>query len=108
MKRTNRWKSWTNEDDDVIENGIAEGLTYRQIAEKLGDRTEAAVSQRCRVMRDKYSRYQTRRKERLDFTADEIRSVADDNRIWIAMVNASVAAVCSAVILLICIGGMFL
>lgn len=97
-------KRWTNEEDDAIENGIAENLTYRQIAEKLG-RTEASVSQRTHVMRAKYSRYNTSRSK--NPTAEEIRSVADDNRIWIGMISASIAAFCSLVTLLICLGALF-
>ena len=94
---------WTNEEDDVVENGIAEGLTYRQIAEKLG-RTEGSVSQRTHVMRAKYSRYNTTRSK--NPTTEEIRSIADDNRIWVAMVSASIAAFCSVIILIICVGAM--
>jgi IS30 family transposase len=94
---------WTNEQDDVIEEGIRDGLSYREIAQKLG-RTEASVSQRTHVMRAKYSRYNTSRSK--DPTTEEIRSIADDNRIWIAMVSASIAAFCSVIILIICVGAM--
>ena len=100
-------KRWTNEEDDVIENGIRAGLTYREIAAKLPYRTETAVSARAHAMREKYSRYNTRRNKEPEVSVEAIRSIADDNRIWIGMVSASGAAVCSLLTLLICIGAMF-
>ena len=100
-------KRWTNEEDDVIENGIREGLRYREIAAKLPDRTENAVSNRAHIMREKYSRYNTRRNKEPEVSVEAIRSIADDNRIWIGMVSASIAAFCSLLTLLICIGAMF-
>lgn len=96
-------EKWTNAEDDVLEEGIKDGLTYKEIGLKI-DRTEASVSQRTHVMRAKYSRYNTSRNKTP--TAEEIRSIADDNRIWIGMISASIAAFCSIIILIICVGAM--
>jgi hypothetical protein len=100
-------KRWTNKEDDVIENGIKAGLTYKEIAAALPSRTESAVSNRAHIMREKYSRSKTRRNREPEVSLEAIRSIADDNRIWIGMVSASIAAFCSLLTLLICIGAMF-
>lgn len=98
-------RRWTNEEDDVIEDGIAEGLTYREIAEKLGNRTETAVANRTHVMRTKYSRYNVRK----NHTAEppEIKAVINDGRIGIMFWAACVAAIASSLTLMICIGAMY-
>ena len=97
-------RRWTNEEDDVIEDGIAEGLTYRQIAEKLPDRTETAVSNRTHVMRTKYSRYNIRRNQT---EPPEIKAVINDGRVGIMSWAACVAAIASSLTLMICIGAMY-
>lgn len=55
------YERWSNEEDDVIELGIKEGMTYKQISQNLPHRTPGAVSSRAHYMRQAYSR-QTNRK----------------------------------------------
>lgn len=97
-------RRWTNEEDDVIEDGIAEGLTYREIAEKLGNRTETAVGNRAHVMRTKYSRYNVRKNHAAE--PHEVKAVLDDSRVEVIFWAACAAAVCSTLTLLICVVAM--
>lgn len=97
-------RRWTNEEDDVIENGIAEGLSYKEIADKLEGRTESAVANRTYIMRTKYSRYNVRKNHAAE--PDEVKAVLDDSRVEIIFWASCAAAVCSTLTLLICVVAM--
>jgi hypothetical protein len=97
-------RRWTNEEDDVIEDGIAEGLTYREIAGKLDGRTETAVANRTHVMRTKYSRYNVRKNHTGE--PPEVKAVLDDSRVEVIFWASCAAAVCSTLTLLICVVAM--
>ena len=131
MKRTNRWKGWTPKEVEQVDFLVRGGANIKEIAEQMDGRTEGAIHyiiyskrhiylswrsrQKVRALRRREdSKANVRTKEAKEDKApvtsnlSEIASVADDNRIWLVMVNASVAAVCSVLVLLICIGAMFL
>jgi len=131
MKRTNRWKGWTREEIERVDFLVRGGANIREIAEQMDGRTEGAIHYIIYSKRHIYLSWRSRQKVRalrrredseanvrtkeakedkapITSNLSEIASVADDNRIWLAMVNASVAAACSVLVLLIYIGAMFL
>ena len=106
----NGWKRWSDKEDALLLGLISEGMTPIQMAEKIQGRTVSAVSNRIYQKTELLAAYRAtaedRRKARvsravIEASEAEIRSVADDNRIWLAMAGALTSAVCSFSTLLI-------
>jgi transposase-like protein len=51
------WKSWSEEDDDLLKHYKSMGMTYEQMAEEF-DRTESAVESRWQILKSKKSSWE--------------------------------------------------
>jgi hypothetical protein len=106
----NGWKRWSDKEDALLLGFISEGMTPLQMAEKIQGRTVSAVSNRIYQKTELLAAYRATADDRrkagisravIEASEAEIKSVADDNRIWLAMVGALTSAVCSFSTLLI-------
>jgi hypothetical protein len=108
----NGWKRWSDKEDALLLGLISEGMTPLQMAEKIQGRTVSAVSNRIYQKTELLAAYRATAGDRksvkirrpdpvIEASEAEIKSVADDNRIWLAMVGGLTSAVCSFSTLLI-------
>jgi len=115
----NGWKQWTEKEYVLLVSLIQQGLKPKEIAAKMQGRSKSAVVGKIYSDNQILSVYQqnrsNRRRPRIDYpepvikpkpvkptpSEAEIKSIADDNRIWLAMVGGLTSAVCSFSTLLI-------
>ena len=109
----NGWKQWTEKEYVLLLSLIQQGLTPKEIAAEMKGRTKHAVVSKIYGDSQLLSAYQqnreNRNRPRIDYpepvikpkpakrtpSEAEIKSIADDNRIWLAMVGGLTSAVCS-------------
>ena len=109
----NGWKQWTEKEYVLLLSLIQQGLTPKEIAAEMKGRTKHAVVSKIYGDNQLLSAYQqnreNRNRPRIDYpepvikpkptkrtpSGAEIKSIADDNRIWLAMVGGLTSAVCS-------------
>ena len=109
----NGWKQWTENEYVLLLSLIQQGLTPKEIAAEMKGRTKHAVVSKIYGDSQLLSAYQqnreNRNRPRIDYpepvikpkpakrtpSEAEIKSIADDNRIWLAMVGGLTSAVCS-------------
>lgn len=109
----NGWKQWTEKEYVLLLSLIQQGLTPKEIAAEMQGRTKHAVVSKIYGDSQLLSAYQqnreNRNRPRIDYpepvikpkpakrtpSEAEIKSIADDNRIWLAMVGGLTSAVCS-------------
>lgn len=93
------WKHWKKAEDALLARLISEGLTPAEIAEKIQGRTASAIYNRIYKKQKFLDAYRAVSDERggwVTHTKEEIRSIADDNRIWVGLIAAvRVSAICS-------------
>jgi len=108
----NGWKKWSDKEDALLLGLISEGMAPLQMAEKIQGRTVSAVSNRIYQKQELLDAYRATAGDRkrvkikrpdpvVEASEPEIKSIADDNRIWLAMVGGLTSAVCSFSTLLI-------
>lgn len=130
-KQKRSWKRWTEEEDFRLYRLMKTGKYTHEIADEMDNRTESSVSNRIynkQSLRDSYREFSPRRsmrgrrrriltvtpapsgpeKKEVNPTVEEICSIADDNRIWLTLTSASIAAFCAMVVLIIFAGVMLL
>ena len=102
----NGWKHWNDKEDALLVRLISEGLTPAEMAEKIQGRTKSAVTNRIYQKQEILDAYRATAGDRkrvkirrpdpvVEASEPEIKSIADDNRIWLAMVGGLTSAVCS-------------
>ena len=112
-------KRWSPREDAVLASGIENETPYEEIGDELG-RTASSVAQRIYYLRHKSLAIPPLTKEKpqkavrrvepvikasepvikasepvIKASEPEIKAIADDNRIWLAMVGGLTSAVCS-------------
>ena len=120
----NGWKRWTERECVLLISLIQQGMKPDEIAAQMQGRTTSAVMNKIYGNDEVLSAYRQnrggRRRPRIDYpeptvkppavkpkperqtpSKAEVKSVADDNRIWLAMVGGLTSAVCSFSTLLI-------
>jgi hypothetical protein len=120
----NGWKRWTERESVLLISLIQQGMKPDEIAAQMQGRTTSAVMNKIYGNDEVLSAYRQnrggRRRPRINYPEPtvkpppvkpkperqtppkaEIKSVADDNRIWLAMVGGLTSAVCSFSTLLI-------
>ena len=107
-----RYVRWSETEDALLVRLISEGLTPAQMAEKIEGRTKSSVTNRIYHKKEFVEAYRAtagdRKKPRKNRTGPvitasepEIKSIADDNRIWLAMAGGVTSAFFSFATLLI-------
>ena len=109
----NGWKQWTEKEYVLLVSLIQQGLNPKEIAAKMQGRSKSGVMGKIYGNNEILSVYQQNRSNRNRPRIDspepvikpkptkrtpseaEIKSIADDNRIWLAMVGGLTSAVCS-------------
>ena len=120
----NGWKRWTERECVLLISLIQQGMKPDEIAAQMQGRTTSAEMNKIYGNDEVLSAYRQnrggRRRPRIDYpeptvkpppvkpkpagqtpSKAEIKPVADDNRIWLAMVGGLTSAVCSFSTLLI-------
>ena len=115
----NGWKQWTEKEYVLLVSLIQQGLKPKEIAAKMQGRSKSAVVGKIYSDNQILSVYQqnrsNRRRPRIDYpepvikpkpvkptpSEAEIKSIADDNRIWLAMAGGGTSAFFSFATLLI-------
>ena len=90
MKRTNSWKSWTDEEIEQIDLLVCGGATAREISGRLEGRTENAVNYIIYSKPDIHLRWQSRRQLRA-----ARRKLIREANLQLAPVAASETNVCT-------------
>ena len=104
-KHRRKSKRWSPREDAVLVSGLENETPYEEIGDELG-RTASSVAQRIYSLRHKSlaippltnekPKKAVRRVEPVIKASEpEIKAIADDNRIWLAMVGGLTSAVCS-------------
>jgi hypothetical protein len=94
------WKHWKEAENALLARLISEGLRPAEMAEKIQGRTESAIYNRIYKRQEFLDAYRAASDKRergpMLYTKEEIRSIADDNRIWVGLIAAvRVSAICS-------------
>ena len=115
----NGWKQWTEKEYVLLVSLIQQGLNPKEIAAKMQGRSKSGVMGKIYGNNEILSVYQqnrsNRNRPRIDYpepvikpkpvkrtpSEAEIKSIADDNRIWLAMAGGVTSAFFSFATLLI-------
>jgi hypothetical protein len=98
-------KRWSPREDALLASGVENETPYEEIGGQIG-RTASSVAQRIYYLRKNTTAIPPLNKEKpqravrrvepvIKASEPEIKAIADDNRIWLAMAGGLTSAVCS-------------